>query len=111
MPGGALDEGETVEEAVAREVLEETGLRVVGLELFGVFSDPSRIVAYPDGNVHRLLSLAFRAEVADGVPRVSEESLELRFVPHEAIRGLDLTPAQLPVLEAYLSARSAPVVE
>jgi ADP-ribose pyrophosphatase YjhB (NUDIX family) len=108
--GGLLDEDETVEDGIAREIREETGLEAVSIELFGVFSDPSRIIAYPDGNVIRLLSVAFLVTVADGEPRVSEESLELRFVDVGAIAGLDLSPAQRPVIDAYLAGRRPPVV-
>jgi ADP-ribose pyrophosphatase YjhB (NUDIX family) len=66
VPGGALDEFETIEQGVAREVREETGLEVVSRELFGIFSDPSRIIEHTDGNIHRLLRVAFVVGVATG---------------------------------------------
>jgi ADP-ribose pyrophosphatase YjhB (NUDIX family) len=110
VPGGALDENETVEEGLAREVLEETGLAVVSTELVGVFSDPSRIVEYAEGNVYRLLTLAFAVAVAPGTPRVSDESLELRFVPLSRVRDFELGPAIAPVVDAFLDERPRPVV-
>ena len=110
IPGGGLDEDETVEEGLTREVLEETGLVVVSTELVGVFSDPSRIVEYDDGNVYRLLTLAFAVAVAPGTPRVSDESLELRFVPFSRVRDFELGPAIVPVVEAFLDERPRPVV-
>ena len=110
LPGGALDEDETVEEAIAREVREETGLETVSIELFGVFSDPSRIVAYPDGNVFRLLTLAFAVEVAPGEPELSSESLELRFVPLADVSTHEIGPALVPLVDAYLSSRERLVV-
>jgi 8-oxo-dGTP diphosphatase len=46
IPGGMLELGETLEEGVARELLEETGLQVRVLELIEVFD---RIVYTPNG--------------------------------------------------------------
>jgi 8-oxo-dGTP diphosphatase len=46
IPGGMLELGETLEEGVARELLEETGLQVRVLELIEVFE---RIVYSPNG--------------------------------------------------------------
>ncbi len=42
IPGGFVDYGESVEDAVRREMKEETNLELEELELFGVYSDPDR---------------------------------------------------------------------
>ncbi|MFY9605856.1 MAG: NUDIX domain-containing protein [Thermoplasmata archaeon] len=42
LPGGFLNYGETLEDCVVREVLEETGLKPRILELVGVYSAPDR---------------------------------------------------------------------
>jgi O-acetyl-ADP-ribose deacetylase (regulator of RNase III)/ADP-ribose pyrophosphatase YjhB (NUDIX family) len=42
LPGGFVDYGETVEEAVKREVEEETNLQFLDFKLLGVYSDPGR---------------------------------------------------------------------
>jgi 8-oxo-dGTP diphosphatase len=42
LPGGFVDVGERLEDACRRELSEETGLKVGGLRLIGVYSDPNR---------------------------------------------------------------------
>lgn len=42
LPGGGMERGETVDEAVVREVAEETGLLVAVERLVGVYSKPQR---------------------------------------------------------------------
>jgi len=42
LPGGFVEEGESAEEAVVREALQETGVRVAVKGLIGVYSSPER---------------------------------------------------------------------
>lgn len=42
LPGGFVNEGETVEEAAKREIREETSLEIRLLDILGVYSDPNR---------------------------------------------------------------------
>ncbi len=61
LPGGFVDYGESVEQAVVREAKEETGLEIHNVRQFKVYSDPSR-----DPRRHTL-SVVFTCE-AEGIP-------------------------------------------
>ena len=50
IPGGAVELGETLEQTAIRETLEETGLEILELTLFGVFSGPEFYYQYPNGD-------------------------------------------------------------
>ena len=57
---GAFEENETIEECIIREVKEEVGLEIVGLELIGVSSNPNNeIVTYPNGDVIQYFTCEF----------------------------------------------------
>lgn len=42
LPGGFVNEGEAVEDAARREVMEETSLEIEPIDILGVYSDPRR---------------------------------------------------------------------
>lgn len=90
LPGGRVDAGESVAEAVVREVLEETGLHVRVRRLTGVYSDPNQLIVYPDGNRVHMIVLAFLVEHVSGQAELSEETTEVRFTPIEEALQMDL---------------------
>jgi 8-oxo-dGTP pyrophosphatase MutT (NUDIX family) len=61
LPGGRVEVGETVAEAVIREVAEESGVDIALTGLSGVYSDPTHVLLDPDGRVHQQLALCFHA--------------------------------------------------
>ena len=56
LPGGAMNIGESVGEAVIREVKEETTLDVEPTGVVGIYSDPGHVIAYADGEVRQEFS-------------------------------------------------------
>src|ERR1700686_3253173 len=56
LPGGGMEVGETVDEALLREVIEETGLEVEIEQLVGVYSKPQK----------QEIVLAFRCHITGG---------------------------------------------
>ena len=56
--GGFMELGETVEQTARREVLEETGLTVGKLELFGVFSS-AEIQTFSNGDQLQVVTVSY----------------------------------------------------
>lgn len=71
LPGGFVDEGETIEAAAVREAKEETGLDVTLTDLLYVYSDPRR-----DPRRHTL-SAVFLGR-AEGEPAGGDDAAEAR---------------------------------
>lgn len=83
--GGFLEETETPEEALAREVAEETGLDVERGAYVGTYVD-----RYGDGDdAVTTLNLVFEAHAADGAPRPADDVAELAWFPLD-----ELPPAE-----------------
>jgi len=102
--GGAVEPDESLAEALRREVAEETGLAVRHYALFGTFSDPSRIIHYPDDTIVRIVTLAYRVTVApDATPRLSDEATALRFFSREALHDLDIVETHRHIVECWLA--------
>jgi 8-oxo-dGTP diphosphatase len=72
LPGGGIDAGETAEQAVIRETLEETGLHVSVVRKFGEYTPVNKLAAYTE---------LFECLIKDGVLAQSEESRAIGFFP------------------------------
>ena len=92
LPGGAMNIGESIAEAVTREVKEETTLDVQPTRVVGIYSDPGHVIAYPDGEVRQEFSICFAARIVGGqIPAVGDhESTEVRFVDQRELEQLPM---------------------
>jgi 8-oxo-dGTP pyrophosphatase MutT (NUDIX family) len=77
-------------EACAREVWEETGLRVRVGKLIGVYSNPHQLVEYDDGNQFQLVALIFEAEPISGELGISDETTAVGYFSLIEIEDMDL---------------------
>ena len=60
IPAGGLEEGETIEECIKREVKEETGLEIISLEVIGIGSSPEKeFVEYWNGDKIQYFTVEF----------------------------------------------------
>jgi len=79
-PGGFVDRGETVEEAVVRETREEVNVHVAVRRLLNVYSYPNRPV----------IIIVYEVEMLGGDPKAGDETLEVGIFAPEEIPWEDL---------------------
>jgi len=99
LPGGFVDYGESLEEAVIREAKEETGLDLLDLKQFHTYSEPDR-----DPRFHTI-GTVFIAK-AKGKPKAGDDAAGLKIVKLSEVRGLEFAFDHKQIIQDYIASRT-----
>jgi len=103
IPGGTLELGESLQEGVAREMREETGLEVQVQEMIEVFD---RIFLEPEAKVvdgkarpkYHYVIVDYLCERLSGTPQAGSDVTDLVFASEDELVNFHLTPTAMRVL-------------
>ncbi len=104
IPGGTLEIGESLEEGVARELLEETGIKVRVLQLIEVFDriytgDTSRSAQQKKRPRFHYVIADYLCERLGGEPRAGSDVTEVAFAREEELARFHLTETATRILK------------
>jgi 8-oxo-dGTP diphosphatase len=104
LPGGLVETGELLEDAVRREILEETGLSVQPVGRFGIFE---RIMRDPQGRVeYHYLLVDYVCKVVGGKLRAGDDVSRAAWVRRAELDRYQITEGTREVIENAYARRT-----
>jgi ADP-ribose pyrophosphatase YjhB (NUDIX family) len=103
LPGGLVEAGERLENAVRREVMEETGLRVTPRAVAAVFE---RIMPDEDGRTEfHYVIIDYLCDYESGTLTAASDVANAEWVPLDALGSRKMAPGTPPVIREALALR------
>lgn len=97
LPGGAVETGEALQDAVRREVREETGLEIRPLGVLEIFE---RIMRDASGATeYHYVLLDYVCRITGGTPRPGDDVCAVEWVRRRDLPNLRITEGTLAVIE------------
>lgn len=108
IPGGTVELGETLEDALVREIDEETGVRVRPREVVTVFDRIERDAA---GVVYHYVIIDYLCDDLGGGPRAGSDAEAAAFVAASDLPAYDLPEKALEVVQDGLRRAGVPALK